>query len=134
MRQACDVAAGPRQAVDQLRSNRIGHDDEHDRYRRGCALENLYATWGHEHIHWTGHKDRLNRELVSRFKEAAYAFEELVAEFGAAMACAHLGVTGELRHASYVEHWLKVLRTITRRYSPLRVLHPTQRSTCEGSV
>lgn len=72
--------------------------------------ENLYATWAHEHCHWTGHKDRLNRDLKSRFDKEAYAFEELVAEIGAAMTCAVLQVTGELRHASYVEIWLKVLK------------------------
>ena len=79
---------------------------------RGAFIgpENLYAVWAHESIHWTGAKDRLNRDLKSRFDKEAYAFEELVAEIGAAMTCAHLQVTGELRHASYVEQWLKVLK------------------------
>jgi antirestriction protein ArdC len=70
--------------------------------------------WAHESIHWTGAKDRLNRDLKSRFDKEAYAFEELVAEIGAAMTCAHLQVTGELRHASYVEQWLKVLKNDTK--------------------
>jgi antirestriction protein ArdC len=34
----------------------------------------------------------------------------LVAEIGAAMTCAVLQVQGELRHASYVQSWLKVLK------------------------
>ena len=72
--------------------------------------ENLYATWAHESVHWSGAKHRLNRDLKSRFDQEAYAFEELVAEIGAAMTCATLQVTGELRHASYVESWLKVLK------------------------
>jgi len=72
--------------------------------------ENIYATWAHELCHWRGHKSRLNRDLKSRFDQDAYAFEELIAEIGAAMTCAHLQVKGELRHASYVEHWLKVLK------------------------
>lgn len=72
--------------------------------------ENLYATWAHECIHWTGATHRLNRDLKSRFDQQAYAFEELVAEIGAAMACGLLQVTGELRHASYIESWLKVLK------------------------
>jgi len=76
--------------------------------------ENLYATWAHEHVHYTGHKDRLNRDLKSRFDQDAYAFEELVAELGAAMICADLQITGELRHASYVEGWLKVLKKDTK--------------------
>jgi antirestriction protein ArdC len=43
--------------------------------------------WAHEHIHLTGHKTRLDRDLKSRFDQDAYAFEELVAEIGAAMTC-----------------------------------------------
>ncbi|MDR6305881.1 antirestriction protein ArdC [Nitrobacter vulgaris] len=76
--------------------------------------ESLYAVWAHEHIHYTGHKTRLDRDLKSRFDNDAYAFEELVAEIGAAMTCAHLQIKGELRHASYVDHWLKVLRQDSR--------------------
>ena len=79
---------------------------------RGAFInpENLYATWAHEAAHWTGHKTRLNRDLKSRFDKEAYAFEELVAELSAAMTCAYLQVKGELRHASYVDSWLKVLK------------------------
>lgn len=38
--------------------------------------------------------------------------EELVAELGAAFVCANLELTPELRddHASYLAHWLKVLK------------------------
>lgn len=72
--------------------------------------ESLYATLSHEHIHFSGHKSRLDRDLKSRFDKEAYAFEELVAEIGAAMTCAVLQVKGELRHASYVDSWLKVLK------------------------
>ena len=76
--------------------------------------ENLYSVWAHEHVHWSGAKERLNRDLKSRFDREAYAFEELVAELGAAMTCAVLQVQGELRHASYVEGWLKVLKADSR--------------------
>jgi antirestriction protein ArdC len=83
---------------------------------RGAFIdaENMYATLAHEHVHFTGHKTRLDRDLKSRFDQDAYAFEELVAEIGAAMTCAHLQVKGELRHASYVDHWLKVLKKDSR--------------------
>jgi antirestriction protein ArdC len=42
----------------------------------------------------------------------AYAFEELVAELGAAFLCADLGITPEVRedHAAYLAHWLQVLK------------------------
>lgn len=72
--------------------------------------ENLYATWAHEAAHWTGAKHRLNRDLKSRFDKDAYAMEECTAEISAAMTCATLQVTGELRHASYVQSWLSVLK------------------------
>jgi antirestriction protein ArdC len=83
---------------------------------RGAFLnpESLYAVWAHEHCHWTGHKTRLDRDLKSRFDQDASAFEELVAEIGAAMTCAHLQIKGALRHASYVDHWLKVLKQDSR--------------------
>jgi antirestriction protein ArdC len=79
---------------------------------RGAFIgpENVYATLAHEHIHFTGAKSRLDRDLKGRFDQDAYAFEELIAEIGAAMTCAVLQITGELRHASYVEHWLKILK------------------------
>ena len=71
-----------------------------------------YATLGHEVIHWTGAKHRLDRDLRNRFASEAYAFEELVAEFGAAFLAARLGVALEPRpdHAAYISGWLKVLK------------------------
>lgn len=74
--------------------------------------EAYYATFAHEHVHWTGHKSRLNRELSVRFGDEAYAFEELVAEIGSAFVAAHLGIEVEPRadHVAYVASWIKVLR------------------------
>jgi antirestriction protein ArdC len=42
--------------------------------------------------------------------------EELVAELGAAFLCADLELTPGLRddHASYIDHWLKVLKSDKR--------------------
>jgi antirestriction protein ArdC len=64
----------------------------------------------HELTHWAGHPSRCNRDLTGRFGDAAYAAEELIAEMGAAYLCAHCGIDGELRHASYLQSWLRVLR------------------------
>jgi antirestriction protein ArdC len=69
-----------------------------------------YGTALHELIHWTGAKARLDRTFGKRFGDENYAAEELVAEIGAAYACAHLGIEGTLRHADYVASWLKVLK------------------------
>ena len=69
-----------------------------------------YGTALHELCHWTGHSSRLNRVLGSRHHIEAYAYEELVAEIGAAFLCAHSGLEAGLEHASYVDHWLDALR------------------------
>ena len=70
-----------------------------------------WATVIHEHLHWTGHPTRLDRDLRHPFGSLEYAAEELVAELGAAIACARLGVSVEPRedHAAYLSHWLKIL-------------------------
>lgn len=71
-----------------------------------------YATTAHEHAHWTGHKDRLGRDLTGRYNENAYAVEELIAELSAAFTCALIGISPTPRpdHAQYLAHWLAVLR------------------------
>ena len=71
---------------------------------------NYYATAFHELVHWTGSDKRLDRVFGQRFGDSAYAFEELVAELGAAMLCADHQIKGDLRHAGYIGHWLKCLR------------------------
>lgn len=74
-----------------------------------------HATLAHELTHWTGHKSRLNRDLTGRFGDESYAMEELVAELGAAFICAQYGIDNEdLRHAGYIESWLKVLKNDKR--------------------
>ncbi|GMU79538.1 MAG: hypothetical protein AMXMBFR46_23280 [Acidimicrobiia bacterium] len=74
------------------------------------------GTLAHEHVHWTGHPSRLARDLTGRFGSDAYAAEELVAELGAAMWCAQMGLSAVTRpdHAAYLAGWLRVLRTDAR--------------------
>ena len=75
------------------------------------ATENYYAVLLHELTHWSGAEHRLKREFGKRFGNRAYAFEELVAELGAAFLCSRLRIGNEPRpdHASYVSSWLKIL-------------------------
>ena len=75
-----------------------------------------YGTLIHELTHWTGHESRLDRQFGKRFADKAYAFEELVAELGAAFVSAELGLTPEPRedHAAYLGHWLDVLKADKR--------------------
>lgn len=80
---------------------------------KSCA--SFWATFCHELTHWTGHEARLNRKFGTRFGDENYAFEELIAELGAAFSCAVLGVeNSQLRHAGHIASWLKVLRADKR--------------------
>jgi antirestriction protein ArdC len=72
--------------------------------------DGYYATALHELTHWTGHTRRLNRVLGRRHGIDAYAYEELVAEMGAAFLCAFCGLPARLEHASYIDSWLDALR------------------------
>ena len=80
--------------------------------KTSSPTEAFYSTILHELCHWTGGESRLNRDNHNRFGDEAYAAEELVAEIGAAFACAELGITPELRadHVQYVASWLKILK------------------------
>ncbi len=78
------------------------------------SIADYYATGLHELTHWTGHRSRLARDFNGRFGDAAYAFEELIAELGAAFLCGHCSIDGQLQHASYIQSWLKVLKSDKR--------------------
>lgn len=82
-----------------------------------CDAQSYYATLAHEVTHWTKHPARLDREFGrKRWGDEGYAMEELVAELGAAFLCADLDLTHEPReeHASYIDHWLKVMKQDAR--------------------
>ncbi|EJJ4075163.1 DUF1738 domain-containing protein [Salmonella enterica] len=74
-----------------------------------------WATLLHEMVHSTGHRNRLDREGITSSSrkqgDRVYAFEELIAETGSAFLCAQLGIYGEVQHESYIDSWLKVLRS-----------------------
>jgi antirestriction protein ArdC len=82
-------------------------------HQRSFKSMDYYAsTRAHETIHWSGGSKRLARTFGKRFGDNAYSFEELVAEIGSGLVCAHLGLPNELHdnHASYIAHWLGILR------------------------
>jgi antirestriction protein ArdC len=76
------------------------------------AAEGFYSTIFHELTHWSGAPHRLNRTKGKKFGDHAYAFEELVAELGAAFLCTEFDIstvkTGD--HAAYIDNWIKVLK------------------------
>ena len=83
--------------------------------------ERYYVTYLHELVHWTSHKDRLNRsfrkpvrptnpvEYVKDY-ETAYMKEELVAELGSAFLCSHLGIESGVEHQNYIGSWLDSMK------------------------
>lgn len=75
-----------------------------------------HATLAHELAHWTGHRERLDRDLTGRYGDDSYAMEELIAEMSAAFTCAEVGIAPAIRddHAPYLAHWLRVLRAEPR--------------------
>lgn len=69
-----------------------------------------FTTLFHEIGHWTGHKSRLNRVFGQKKTDAAYAFEELVAELTSCFVCANFGIARVDATASYVDSWLVALK------------------------
>ena len=66
----------------------------------------------HELGHWSGSKERLNRDLSGRFGSQDYAREELRAEIAQVMICSELGIEDcdFTNGAAYVAGWLEKLR------------------------
>jgi antirestriction protein ArdC len=72
-----------------------------------------YSTLFHELTHWTGADQRLDRKQGGKFGSNDYAFEELVAEIGAAFLCSDMGVSNDeprTDHAQYLKGWLEILK------------------------
>lgn len=75
--------------------------------------EAYYSTALHEAGHSTGHKKRLNRDILNKFGTEEYAREELRAEIASFMLCTELGITNAAanqQHAAYVGSWIKALK------------------------
>jgi len=78
------------------------------------TAEEFYSTLFHELTHSTGHENRLNRlnNNISRFGDAEYSKEELVAEMGAAFLCGFSGIENITINNSvaYIQGWLTALK------------------------
>lgn len=75
------------------------------------AEETYYSTLCHELTHWSGHTPRLDRLKSTRFGSKDYAYEELIAELGAAFLGVEYGFSPEPRpdHAKYLNSWIEKL-------------------------
>lgn len=75
------------------------------------TADNYYATALHELGHWTGHPQRLDRDLAHPFGSEGYAKEELRAEIASMILGDELGIGHDLgQHAAYVGSWIKALQ------------------------
>ena len=78
------------------------------------SKDHYQGVLAHELIHSTGIEKRLNRKglgLKAAFGSESYAFEELVAEFGACITCAMIGVEPDWNNsAAYLEGWSSKLK------------------------
>lgn len=78
------------------------------------SAEGYYAVSFHEHIHSTGHRDRLNRwtKELPLMDKGDYSREELIAEMGASMLCVLTGIDtkeGQDNTTAYIQNWIKRL-------------------------
>ena len=86
---------------DNIQLPKKGQFDTPDKY---------YATALHELGHWTGHKSRLDRDLMNVFGSQDYAREELRAEIASYMLGMQLGIGHDPgQHLSYLDSWITYL-------------------------
>lgn len=71
------------------------------------TIQDYYRTLFHEFSHSTGVYHRLDRDFSGRFGSKPYAFEELVAEWGATFLSAEAGIIwhSNKNHAEYLKNW-----------------------------
>lgn len=109
-----DIRIGGDRAVYFSREDliRIPPPDSFIATRFSTRQQNYYSTLLHELVHWTGHSSRENRQGPFEDHRENYAFEELVAELGAAFLCSEFELEDVPRksHAQYLNHWLQFIR------------------------
>lgn len=67
-----------------------------------------YSSLFHELVHWTGHQDRLHRDL-SNMDMNSYSYEELIAEIGSSFICGLCGIDNSVidNQAAYINGWFR---------------------------
>lgn len=70
------------------------------------SASKYYSTLFHEILHWTGHEERLDRNLQGHDDKASYSFEELIAEMGSMLLCLQFGISDEfINSVRYLKSW-----------------------------
>jgi antirestriction protein ArdC len=118
--EAADIILSNSKAVIRIGGDRAFYSPSHDfiqlpppySFESPNALASLAL---HEASHWTGGKDRLDRDLTSRFGSAAYAQEELRAELASVFLGKVLDLPSDIpNHASYLGTWIETLKADKR--------------------
>ena len=75
------------------------------------TAQDYYRTFFHEIAHSTGHAKRLKRNMMGNKGSKNYAFEELIAEWGAVFLSAEAGIIfhNNNNHAEYLKNWNRAL-------------------------
>lgn len=90
-----------------------------DKPFQGVAPRNIRGT-GYRGInlliliaHWTGHQDRLNRDIKNCFGDHKYSKEELIAELTAAFLCGRFKIEKSVirNSAGYIQSWISELKS-----------------------
>jgi antirestriction protein ArdC len=113
--EACEELVTKSEAVIQHGGHRACYNPTRDVIQMPEAetfvgREAYYGTLFHELTHWTGHESRLKRITPAKFGTPAYAFEELVAELGAAFVSSRFGIETVSQSAAYLQNWAKACR------------------------
>lgn len=70
------------------------------------SASKYYSTLFHEILHWTGHEERLDRNLKGHDDKESYSFEELIAEMGSMLICLQFGISEEfINSVRYLKSW-----------------------------
>jgi antirestriction protein ArdC len=78
------------------------------------SAQDYYRILFHEFSHSTGSAERLQRDFSGKFGSKKYAYEELIAEWGATFLSAEAGIIwhNDKNHASYLANWNNALTHI----------------------
>lgn len=119
-----DVILKPQTIIDNMpKAPQIKHGGDRAFYTSGMdyvqmplkkafsKISEYYSTLFHELVHSTGHPKRIGRKFGKKFGDKDYAFEELIAELGAAYLC---GVSNIEYYtldntAAYLKSWASAL-------------------------
>lgn len=76
------------------------------------TMNEYYSTLFHELVHSTGHQKRIGRKFGKKFGDKDYAFEELIAELGAAYLCgvSKIEYFTLKNSAAYLKSWSNALQ------------------------